>query len=101
MSLSVFHNIASLVLGLAAWAVPIAVIARAKTKGCGFSIVSFSACALSLVFQIFEIRNRTHLEDWSAIMDTIDTLSWVVVVLFTMTVVLNIVAYHRISRTKG
>ncbi len=94
--MSAFLNLGSLVLGLISWIIPIVAISQyQKRKNVfSFSIISFSACALSLVLQIFEIKHRVHVEDWSALMDTIDVLSWVVVVLVVITIVLNVVGLN-------
>ena len=91
--MSAFLNSGSLILGLISWIIPIVAISQYRKikNAISFSIISFSTCALSLVFQIFEIRHRVRIEDWSALLDTIDALSWVVVVLAAMTIALNVV----------
>ncbi len=96
-------NVASLALGLIAWALPvIGLIGRNKTahgRG-GFSIASFTACSLSLCMQIFYADHLVKIEDWPALMDTSGAVAWVSAVLVTVTIVLNALAraVHRRNR---
>jgi uncharacterized membrane protein len=96
MSITIFLNLGSLLLGLVAWIVPILAMKHpnknAVKKCFRFSIVSFSACIASLCFQLFEINHRVQIQDWSAIMDTIGTLIWTAVILAVITLTLNIMA---------
>ncbi|QSQ09691.1 hypothetical protein H0A61_02070 [Koleobacter methoxysyntrophicus] len=94
MSITIFLNLGSLLLGLIAWIVPILAIkhtGKDSVKNCfRFSIISFSACITSLCLQLFEINHRVQIQDWSALMDTIGTLIWVAVILVVITLILNI-----------
>jgi cytochrome c oxidase subunit 4 len=47
------------------------------------------ACALSLVLQIFEIRATVMINDWTALMDTIDAIAFAAAVLLAVTLLLN------------
>ena len=89
-------NVGSLLFGLLAWILPVAGIRRySKTNGKNkvyFSAFSFSACAVALCMQIFEINERVKLQDWSALMDTSGSLVKVCVVLVAVTIVLNLFA---------
>ena len=38
----------------------------------GLSMVTFMACAISLLLELLEIRYRINLYDYSALLDTID-----------------------------
>ncbi len=92
--MSVFFSAGSLGLGLIAWIIPIIAMNRrkGKTDGMTFCLLSFSCCAIALVLQLFEIKHRVNIEDWSAIMDTIGAVSGVSVVLVAVTVFLNTLA---------
>lgn len=96
-AISTALSIGSIALGLTAWAVPIVLILckRGKQLSPFPFILSLTACATSLFLQILEIQNRAHAESWSAIADTIDTLSWVAAALLIITAVLNITALIR------
>lgn len=93
MSVSVFLNSASLILGFAAWVFAITAISK-RNKHC-FPFISFAACNLSLVFQILEINNRVNLGDFSAIMDTIGAVVLASAVMSSVTVILNVAALFR------
>lgn len=99
--MSAVLNLGSLILGLISWVVPIMRIGLKTKKNITShcSIISFSSCATSLLLQIFEIKNRVNLEDWTAIMDTIDTVALESVVLVAVTVILNIFALKKFSNT--
>ncbi len=96
MSITIFLNMSSLLLGLIAWIVPILAIKyfgkSTVKKFFRFSIVSFSACIASLCLQLFEINHRVQIQDWSAIMDTIGSLTRIAVILAVITLILNILA---------
>ncbi|KOS68945.1 hypothetical protein AEA09_10570 [Lysinibacillus contaminans] len=86
-------NIGSLVLGLIAWILPIVNLMQYKKhdhKNWGtLAILSISACAVSLCFQIFYNNHLVKIEDWSALMDTTDAVASVASVLLIVTVLLN------------
>ncbi|MDT9025078.1 MULTISPECIES: hypothetical protein [Rossellomorea] len=69
-----FLNIGSLLLGLIAWILPIASLAKRNKENNNtwviFSIVSISACVVALIFQILYNDYLVRIEDWSALMDT-------------------------------
>jgi len=94
--MSAYLNLISLFLGLLAWIMPVISIVGRKnlTRKVRllFLIVSFSACAFSLVFQLAEINHRVDSADWSALMDTTPTLVIVSAVLVIITMILNLFA---------
>lgn len=90
-------NLISLLCGILAWAVPIRAL-RGKTYLLP-AIISLSLCATSIALQIFEIRSRVHVNDWSALMDTIDVLSFVVVVQLSVSILLNVLLYYKSKTT--
>lgn len=99
-------NIGSLVLGLIAWILPIVSLLKYKQQPQQnqnwviLSIISISACAISLGLQIFESYHLVKLEDWSALMDTMGAIAIIAAVLLFVTILLNIlnfIIYHRKS----
>ena len=86
-------NVVSIILGIWAWLFAGFAIATSKTpKAHKNTLVSFSFCVSSLVFQLLEIKRRVFLGDFSAIEDTIQAVIIASVVLVVVTVVLNIIA---------
>ena len=89
-------NLGSLVLGLIAWILPIVNLVRYKKGGnrnwTALSILSMSACTISLWFQISYNHYLVGIKDWSALMDTTGTLVWVSGVLVIVTIMLNIIS---------
>ncbi len=89
-------NIGSLILGACAWlfaglanTTPKAFISHRNT------LASFSLCAISLVFQLFEINRRVLLGDYAAIEDTIRAVLIASVALVSITIILNLVAIAK------
>lgn len=94
------NSVASIVIGLAAWGVPIWNITLARKKrAAAAASFSWGLAFLSLVFQFLDIAQEVHTEDWSALMDTIDALVLVVVLFGGVTLVLNLLS-GWISRKK-
>ncbi len=100
----VLLNPASLVLGLIAWILPILNIAQYKNnnKNWGvFSMISLSMCSISIYFQIIYTNHLVNISDWSALMDTTNSLVFVTSVLIVVTITLNIINFiiyrHRVS----
>lgn len=90
-------NIGSLVLGLIAWTLPIINLTRYKRSTNKswviFSVISISACAISLWMQIFYTNHLVNIEDWSAIMDTLSAVAYVSALLLVVTIILNVITY--------
>lgn len=91
----IWLNLGSLVLGLNAWILPAVNLLR-----CGkhehrnwttLSTMSISACAISLCFQIFQINYLVKVEDWSALMDTMNAVAFVSATLLIVTIILNVI----------
>ncbi|WP_318614901.1 hypothetical protein [Sporosarcina sp. YIM B06819] len=86
-------NVGSLVLGLIAWILPVVSLMRYIQGGhknwAAFSVMSVSACAISLYFQIVYNHHLVTIGDWSALMDTTGALVKVGAVLLIVTIVLN------------
>ncbi|MFD2925275.1 hypothetical protein [Halobacillus naozhouensis] len=86
-------NSGSLVLGIIAWILPVVSLIGDKKhiqkNWFTLSIMSISACAISLCFQIFYIYHKVSIEDWSALMDTMGAVAFVSAVLLIITILLN------------
>lgn len=85
----------SLILGLVAWILPIINLNRYRDdnhdnkRWVVLAIISLSACAISLCFQIFYHHHLVKIEDWSALMDTAGAVAFVSSVLLIITILLN------------
>ena len=85
-------NLGSLVLGLIAWILPAITIARYEKRPKNWvisSVVSLSACSISLFFQIYSFYERVMGEDWGALMDTVSVIASVPAILLIGTILLN------------
>ncbi|WP_124071715.1 hypothetical protein [Filibacter tadaridae] len=86
-------NLGSLVLGLIAWILPVVSLKRYgesdHRKWVALSVMSISACAISLCLQIFYTYHLVKIEDWSALMDTTGAVASVAAVLLIVTILLN------------
>lgn len=87
-------NLGSLVLGLAAWGIPLCAIGRKYRFGI-CCIGSLSCCVLSFLLQLLEVRNRVRLSDWSALMDTIDAVVATAVIMVVVTLISNVFVLWR------
>lgn len=92
--MSAFFNLGSLILGLAAWVLPFLAI-RKKDRFGLCCLGSFGCCILSLLLQLFEVKNRVNLEDWSALMDTMRAVVLAAVVMIVVMLVCNLFALLR------
>ena len=90
-------NIASLILGVAAWGLPFLAVKKKDQFGM-CCLGSFGCCILSLLFQLFEVKNRVDLSDWSALMDTMHAVVLAAVVLVVVMVVCNLFALLRAAQ---
>jgi hypothetical protein len=88
-------NVGSLVLGLIAWILPIMnliMLNNQKHKNwAAFAVISVSACAVSLIFQLMYSNHLVNIEDWPALMDTAGAVVFVSSVLVGITFLLNAV----------
>jgi hypothetical protein len=91
----VWLNVGSLVLGLIAWILPVVNLMLYKKRDHRnwgvLSIMSISACAISLYFQIVYGNYLVEIEDWSALMDTRSAVVFVGSVLLIVTLLLNVI----------
>lgn len=88
-----FLNISSLILGLAAWTLPIiGILTRKKQKRKSLfllTIFSFGFCAFALLFQISYNNHLVRIADWTALADTSGTVQQVSSILLWVTLFLN------------
>lgn len=84
-------------LGIIAWILPAVNLARYKNQNHNswviFSIMSISACAISLCLQIINTYHLIMIEDWAALLDTMGTLVTVSAILLVVTLILNAVTF--------
>lgn len=83
----------SLALGLTAWILPVVNLMRYKKNNnknwVAFSVMSVSACAISLYLQLVYSSHLVKINDLPALMDTIGTVAKASAVLLIVTIVLN------------
>jgi cytochrome c oxidase subunit 4 len=88
-------NLGSLVLGIIAWIFPVVNLMQYKKHDhrnwVTLSIMSISACAISLYLQIFYNYHLVKIADWSALMDTTDAVVFISAVLIIVTIILNVI----------
>ena len=80
-------------MGLISWIIPLVMIIRYQKRilknWTALPVISISACAISLCFQIFYHYYLVKIEDWSALMDTMGAVVVAAVVLLVITLILN------------
>ncbi|NMH67952.1 hypothetical protein HF072_04035 [Bacillus sp. RO3] len=95
-------NVGSLVLGLMALFLPIVNLMKENKYWVVLSMISISACGLSLCFQIFYTYHKVTVEDWGALMDTMYAVASVSAILLIVTMILNAVTLkvyrHRTAK---
>ncbi|MCZ0703852.1 cytochrome c oxidase subunit 4 [Natronobacillus azotifigens] len=101
----IFLNIGSLILGLLAWTFPIVLLISQREvslrKRTYFFVMSLSACSVALYFQLVNISYLVHIEDWTAIMDTVGGVVVVSGVLLISTILLNVITLVVLGRTSN
>lgn len=90
---SVWLSFGSLVFGLVAWIFPVVNFGRHEKRNHWItrSIISLSACAMSLAFVIFYIHHLVKIEDWPSLMDTMGAFVFVSIVLLAVTIIINVI----------
>jgi cytochrome c oxidase subunit 4 len=101
-------NSGSFLLGVTAWTLPIIQLVRRYSAGTErkavLPAISVVACAASLFLQILEFNHRVGQSDWSALMDTSQTVALAAALLLAGTIVLNAAAlagHFSNGRTDG
>lgn len=86
-------NVASFVFGLTAWILPAMNLMRYRSNGnknwITLSMLSLSACAISLCLQMFYTYHLVRIEDWTALMNTAGAVVFAATVLLVVTILLN------------
>ena len=98
-------NLASLLLGLGAWALAFLAI-RKPRRNIKFIFGSFACAGVATVCQFFEISHRMNAQDYGAVADTIGATAGAVAVLLAVTFLMNFLAvqiheYHGKSLGKA
>lgn len=93
------YNVLSLALGILTLGFSIHSIRVRFCPTC--CILSFTCCCGALLGQLLEVRRRVEISDWSALMDTMDAVIFAAVVLFVLTVLLNLLALLIKKGTSG
>lgn len=92
----VLYSVACIITGLIAWAIPIIDRVFLKTYHTERSmLVSVGFAFLSVWIQFLDIKNLTYTGNWSAIHDTINILSAVVIIFCIITLVLNFINIRK------
>lgn len=87
-------NVGSLFLGLIAWGLPLTAMfigknTRMKNR-VGYLFASFSACSVSLLFQLIYCGHLVAIRDWTALEDTQGATVVIALVLIIVTMGLNL-----------
>ncbi|MEY2373614.1 hypothetical protein [Lysinibacillus capsici] len=86
-------NIGSLLLGLIAWILPVIYLMGNKKHEHSnwgiLTVLSISASAISISFQMFYNYHLVKIEDWTALMDTTRAVVIATAVLLIFTFILN------------
>ena len=80
-------NLGSLLLGLAAWVLP---LAGWRKKHAALPLASFAACALALLLQVCSVLHRVNTGDFTTLADTMPFIMAAAVVMMAGTLVLNL-----------
>ncbi|MCI6538491.1 helix-turn-helix domain-containing protein [uncultured Eubacterium sp.] len=92
----IFYSVASIITGLIAWGIPIIDKIFWKTSHVGRTmLVSVGFAFLSVWIQFLDIKNLAYTGNWSAIYDTINVLSVVVIMFCIITLLLNFVNIRK------
>lgn len=85
-----FLMLGSLILGLLAWILPIINLMGRRKNWVILLATSISACSISLLFQLLYAQHLVKINDWSALMDTIDASVFASKTLLVVTILLNV-----------
>lgn len=98
--MDIWMNLGSILLGLTAWALPLASLARGGQGRENLSCMSFGACALASFLQICAYNHLVMRGDWSALADTSESVAFAAALLLAVTLLLNALScFKRRART--
>ena len=100
---SLAGSIGSMLSGLISWMIPIWYISISQSKKKAHAVfASFSLAAAALMIQFFQIADEVYTGDYSALLDTMNALIFIVVLYIFLTAVLNLVMIRsgKIARKK-
>ena len=96
-----FLHLGSFVFGLLAWILPVVNLVgygkKVNKNWVMISLISTSACAVSLCFEVFAVNYRVTVKDWSALLDTMRAVSFTSAVLLIGTITLNAITLTKYS----
>ncbi len=87
-----FHLFHSLFFGFLAWLIASLGIANVIKKPPATLFLSFTSCAVSVIYELVDIKHRANMGDTGGILDTIDSVIFGLVVMLAVTIVLNMLA---------
>lgn len=85
-------NLASLLLGLAAPALPLGLLGTGKRRPALRLVLSGLACGAALLCQLLYVRHLAEIQDWPALLDTIDSTIAASALLLGLTALLDLLA---------
>ena len=86
----VLISVTSILLGLAAWFIPIRQLICNREAGAAVYVwISMGLAAMSVGTQFFDVYYNVQAHDWSAIEDTISALLFVVALFLAVSIILN------------
>lgn len=95
----VLHAVVSLILGLAAWLIPVLAILQRQYGRSGLSVlISMGLSLFSIISQFLHIKAYAYRGDWAAIEDTINALVIVVIFFSCTTILLNSILILRTKK---
>ena len=87
-----FLSAGSIILGLAAWGIPIWCMSFGRHHGGLATSMSYGTAMISILLQIVQIVGSTRRGDWASIEDTVGPLTFVCIAFSAVTVFLNVTA---------
>ena len=90
--MSIVLNLISFISGIIACMIPITGMVLKIKRPAARCFWSFTFGGAATLFQILEIRHRVHMEDWTALADTMDAIVTLSETLLVILFILNLFA---------